>query len=205
MATGLGEASAVISLIQAANWIFGYAQDVIKAQVERQRLLQEMGRFTLILGSIYDRLKDYQTKSKPADTWYNNLLILAQGCGTIQRDGSIKPSPVLAGKPDSALARLQVVIAQLLVELQPATGTKRVVQTLKYKWDRNKFDDLLGEITTLVAEIGALLDADQFKLLVSIKEDDRVIQERLRAFKIESISMPAIFKSCLPIPKPRRS
>jgi hypothetical protein len=47
MATGLGEASAVISLIQAANSLVGWAQDVKMAEEERQRLLRETGRLTL--------------------------------------------------------------------------------------------------------------------------------------------------------------
>ena len=177
---GVGEASAIISLIQAASWVVGYAQDVIKAQDERQRLLKEMGRFTLILGSIYDRLKDYQTKANSTDTWYTNLLILAQGCGTIQVDGSIKPWPGSISKPEGALARLQIVIGQLLMELQPAHGMRKAVQTLKYTWDKDKFDDLLSDITALIAEIGALLDADQFKLLISLKDDETSILKQLK-------------------------
>jgi hypothetical protein len=180
MATGLGEASAIISLIQAANSLVGWVQDVKIAEEERQRLLRETGRLTLILGSIYDRLKDYQTKAKPADTWYANLLVLAKGCGTIQMDGSIMPWPGSTGKPEGALARMQVVIGQLLVELEPAHGTKRVIKTLKYTWDKTKFDSMLSEIMRLTAEIGALLDADQFKLLVSLKDDEGFIREQLR-------------------------
>jgi hypothetical protein len=179
MATGLGEASAIISLIQAANSLVEWVQDVKIAEEERQRLLRETGRLTLILGSIYDRLKDYQTKAKPADTWYANLLVLAKGCGTVQMDGSIKPWPGSTGKPEGALARMQVVIGQLLVELEPAHGTKRVVKTLKYTWDKKKFDSMLNEIMRLTAEIGALLDADQFKLLVSLKDDEKFIREQL--------------------------
>src|ERR1700722_14448654 len=110
------------------------------AEEERQRLLRQSIWLTLILSSIYDRLKDYQTKAKPADTWYANLLVLAKGCGTIQMDGSIKPWPGLTGKPEGPLARMQVVIGQLVVELEPAHGTKRVVQSLKYTWDKKKFD-----------------------------------------------------------------
>ena len=177
---GVGEASAIVSLIAAAKWVVEFAQGLHEAQDERRKLLRETGRLTLILGSIYDRLKDYQTKAKPADNWYTNLLVLAQGCGTIQKDGSIKPWPGSIGKPEGSLARLQVVIGQLLEELQPAQGAKKVVQTLMYKWDSKRFDSMLGEIVTLTAEIGALLDADQFKLLISLKDDGEVNREQLK-------------------------
>ena len=178
----------VISLLDVLKKVGVWANDSIKAEKERQALLDGLDRLRSIFRKIDQRCKDAQS----GDEWYEGLLELVRTSGTLTPEGKYEPNP--KHRSETSLSKLYMILQELTVELSPAQGsrTKQYVQRLRYHWDKVKYEGLLREFASCREEISFILDDDHFKISKAIRQDGKETLAQISEIKSRMTAMQDI-------------
>jgi hypothetical protein len=164
-----GGVANVISLLDVLKKVGYWVNDTIKADEERQHLLEGLNR----LKSIIYRIDERCGNAQPGDAWYEGLHELVRTSGTLTPEGKYQPNPTHGS--ETSLSKLYMILQELTIELSPVqeSKTKRYVQRLRYHWDKNKYEALLRELSRCREEISFILDEDHFKISQAIRQDGK--------------------------------
>ena len=167
---GLSAAASVIAVLQAADVAIKYTIDFYKSTEDREKLVIELQSFRLMIKMLDDRRSNAQS----GDRWCQGILELARTSGSLSAKWEYIPPPYL--ESEGALARLYKTVAKLMKKLNPdnpAHGMKKLGHSMKWHWDKDRFQSLFNDITRCREEIRFILDEDNFELLKVTREDGR--------------------------------
>lgn len=184
----LSVSASIVALLDCAEKIIRYAQDVYQFSKERQNFLDGLEA----IGSIAKRLDERLHKAQQGDTWYEGLRDLVSTSGKFTDDGRYISDPIT--KSEGPLARLYKIMAQLLTELMPsdpADRLKKLSQRLTWHWDKNKFEGYLKELVRCRDDVNFVLDQDHFALSKAIKEDATDTNRQVKEINDRMISVEA--------------
>lgn len=165
---------AITGLIATAVQLKTIVEDSKNAKKEQEQFLAELNSWSILLKQWEDRLKEAQ----PGDVWFKGLLAMAKPDGTISPAGNFIPNGRF--QPDGVFVLLQKAYDELLQELRPEHGWRKISKRLKWSWDKVAVNQKLVEIDRLTNTINAILSDDHFAGQMKASQN---IEKKLDAFE----------------------
>ena len=122
MADALGTAASIIAVIQLAQVVLGYINDVKGASEDRNMLLVEI---STVNGLLYS-LSDLASRSSERDSWISKLRALQA--------------------PNGPLSQFESALATLAEMLKPVHGIRKVGKALTWPFQHGEIKDILSTI-----------------------------------------------------------
>ena len=149
----------IVALIDFTEKLVAIANDIKNAIKDRQKILDGLKSVDYLLKQLDERCKN----ANEHDPWFRGLLELERTSGTLTANGEYVPNPKY--KPEGALARLKMIMADLHAKLEPHGWRKlHFVQRARWHWAKDSFAGMLGDIAKSRSEIHDILYHDHFAL-----------------------------------------
>ena len=137
-----------------------------RANDERAHLKTLFDDLDITLKTLDRRVE--KAKRQPDDACYQGALALIK-TATPDPEKNGRFIPDASGNGDGLLVRLRKVMEQMVAELEEKDGINGGLRRLKWPRDKNKFQELIKEITTWKSYIDSIFDNDHFELSLSIR------------------------------------
>lgn len=145
MSDPLSIATGLIALIQVTAKANEYLKNVRDGGKERTKLRDELRSVTCLLEMLHDRVEDDQHEASSENNGNNDL----------------KPAAVasLTG-PDGPLERMKATMEDIVAQLAPQSGLRRLVQPIKWPFDKKDMMELFSTIERTKSHITLVLQND---------------------------------------------
>ncbi|KAL8771482.1 MAG: hypothetical protein Q9209_003152 [Squamulea sp. 1 TL-2023] len=167
------------SLIQAANKLYDYINDVVHAREEQRKLLASLQGIADVLEAIKHR--EALAHQNPNDRWYKGFLALNNSATASTTSRTRIPD--LTRKGDGALIRLENALVAMKTELKPKHGYAGFRQRWAWTHDKKKINDLVTQLVQLRSHVDSVLHQDRFQLSAAIQATGTDTNERVRDFQ----------------------
>lgn len=179
MVEPVGLVGTLTGLIALTNNLIKWGRDVINYKNERQQLDSELEQLKEVLRAINRRAQQAE-QAELEDERYRGVRDLVRTSGTLTGDGKFVQDENC--NPRGPLTCLKMAMAQMMTELQPSDKAHTTLRSLRWHWDKAKFDGLLRALIRSRDNVGYILAQDEFTM-----NRDTNIQGRDTNIRVEAM------------------